>query len=71
MLGSYHLQNKRPDLLDLRDSYILADLSQTEGQVCRGKLFDQPPWCTFQCLVDKASVSILQDHEREELETGH
>lgn len=63
MLGSYHLQNKRPDLLYLRDSYILANLSQTEGQIGRSKLFDQPPWCTFQCLVDEASVAVLQDRE--------
>lgn len=70
MLEPYHLQNKRPDLLDLGDSYILADLSQTEGQICRGKLFDQPPWCAFQCLVNEASVAVLQDRKREP-ETGH
>ena len=70
MLEPYHLQNKRPDLLDLGDSHILADLSQTEGQVCRGKLFDQPPWCTFQCLVNEAGVAVLQDREWEP-ETGH
>ena len=63
MLGSYHLQNKRPDFLYLRDSYILANLSQTESQICRGKLFDQPPRCAFQCLVDEATVAVLQDRE--------
>lgn len=47
VLEPYHLQNKRPYFLDLGDSYVLADLSQAKGQVCRSELFDQSSWRTF------------------------
>jgi hypothetical protein len=69
-LKSYHLQNKGPDFLNVRNSHVLADLSQSEGQICRGKLFYRPPWCPFQRLVDETSIAILQKRQWF-LGTGH
>ena len=63
MIESYHLQNKGPDFLDIRNSHIPADLSQTESQICRGKLFYRPPRCAFQRLVDETSIAVLQKRQ--------
>ena len=59
MLASYHPQNKCSYFLNIRNSHVLADLSQAEGQVRRCKLFDKSPWCTLQCLINEASVPVL------------